>query len=249
MHLDNLEPRALLAAGAFVDDGILYVRGANRAASTITLSAAPDGRAVEVLIQTLTPKGTKKTALSESFDLIEGYDSINVRGGLRGDRISIDLFGSTSGKLVLDAIVEGLAGDDTITGGDGDDRLLGGRGDDRLDGAQGDDILIGRHGGDTLLGGRGDDLLNGGDDRDHLEGQLGNDRLEESGAGNLLLGGSGRDRFVIKTLSGNQSDYTPSQDVISSIRPSRRPRDDDFWFISFGGGGFIGGGLSWGISF
>ena len=247
--LESLERRTFFAAGAFIDDGILFVQGSNRAANIITVSASPDGDAVHVLVQTFTAKGARRTAFSESFDLIEGIDSLNIRGGVRGDLVRVDLFRAAKGNLVLDALVEGLAGDDTLAGGDGDDRLLGGRGDDSINGSEGDDILVGRFGDDTLLGGRGDDLLSGGDDQDQLEGQLGDDRLEESDTGNTLLGGSGRDRFVVKTLSGNQSDYTPAQDVVSSIKPSRRVRDDDYWFISFGGGGFSGGGLSWGISF
>src|SRR5688572_29527284 len=97
-RLESLESRTLFAAGAFVDDGILYVQGASRGAGVITLSAAPDGESIRVLVQTLTGKGTKKTALSESFDLNQGIESINVRGGVRGDRISIDLFHAAKGN-------------------------------------------------------------------------------------------------------------------------------------------------------
>jgi len=55
-------------------------------------------------------------------------------------------------------VVDGLAGDDTLTGGSGADSLTGGAGLDSLSGGAGDDLLIGGAGADELIGGAGTDL-------------------------------------------------------------------------------------------
>jgi Ca2+-binding RTX toxin-like protein len=88
--------------------------------------------------------------------------------------------------------------------------LRGGRGDDLLQGGDGDDVLVGGAGDDTLLGNAGRDALFGNAGRDRLVGGPGIDKN---------VGGAGRDQ------------------VVDSKRKFRFDRDDDFWFISWGGGG------------
>jgi Ca2+-binding RTX toxin-like protein len=90
-------------------------------------------------------------------------------------------------------VVDGGAGNDTITGGDGNDTLLGG---------DGNDVLIGGRGNDVLIGGAGDDTFvwNPGDGSDTIEGQAGNDTMLFNGANvaenvNLSANGS-RLRFT-----------------------------------------------------
>ncbi|MBE9079316.1 hypothetical protein IQ241_18780 [Romeria aff. gracilis LEGE 07310] len=72
-------------------------------------------------------------------------------------------------------ILDGLAGDDTITTGSYADTLYGGVGNDTLNSGAGNDVLNGGDGSDTLNAGAGDDHLNGGAGNDTLYGGAGND--------------------------------------------------------------------------
>lgn len=94
-----------------------------------------------------------------------------------------------------------------LEGGAGNDTLTGQGGSDLLSGQDGDDVLEGGYGGaDTLLGGAGRDLLNGGRDNDSLEGGADADTLMGGDGDDLLLGGEGDDELVAgpgrDTLSG-----------------------------------------------
>ena len=99
---------------------------------------------------------------------------------------------------VENLVLQGLAGDDTITAGNGLALLThltidGGSGDDSLHGGDGDDTLIGGSGKDAVDGGRGNDtaLLGGGSDSftwdpgdgsDTVEGQGGKDVMNFDGS-------------------------------------------------------------------
>jgi len=69
--------------------------------------------------------------------------------------------GSTAGSWLVESgsILNGAAGNDTLTGGTGSDKLVGGVGNDVLSGAAGDDVLVGGKGNDTLAGGAGHDVF------------------------------------------------------------------------------------------
>lgn len=87
-----------------------------------------------------------------------------------------DVFTAGNGLASLIAlIVDGGAGNDTITGGDGNDVLSGG---------DGNDIINGGRGSDTIFLGAGDDtfIWNPGDGNDTVEGQDGNDAMFFNGA-------------------------------------------------------------------
>jgi Ca2+-binding RTX toxin-like protein len=58
---------------------------------------------------------------------------------------------------VLDNVISGLSGSDSLSGMDGNDTLNGGSGGDTLDGGDGDDVLTGGAGIDTSTGGAGAD--------------------------------------------------------------------------------------------
>jgi Ca2+-binding RTX toxin-like protein len=102
----------------------------------------------------------------------------NVTGTHDGD--VIDCSGAVRG-----VIINGGAGDDTITGSAFDDKIDGGAGEDTIHGGSGDDIveggpgsdphLSGHDGDDVINGGPGDDNLLGGDDTDVCNGGPGND--------------------------------------------------------------------------
>jgi len=76
---------------------------------------------------------------------------------------------------LINLVIDGGAGNDTITGGDGNDTLLGG---------DGNDLIIGGRGNDALNGGAGDDTFvwNPGDGSDTVDGGTGNDTLQFNGA-------------------------------------------------------------------
>jgi uncharacterized secreted protein with C-terminal beta-propeller domain len=108
--------------------------------------------------------------------------TIRVFGGVGNDTITINIPGNTRIRTVLD----GGAGNDTITGGDGNDTILGGRGND---------TLVGGRGNDTLRGGAGDDSLAGSHGNDTLQGEAGSDTLRGGAGRNTLDGGAGVDTF------------------------------------------------------
>ena len=89
----------------------------------------------------------------------ESSDALTVSGKLiinaLGGNDTVDI----ASNVMLDAIVYGGSGDDTITGGGGTNLLLGQDGNDALAGGAKRDILVGGNGADNLTGGGGDDLL------------------------------------------------------------------------------------------
>ena len=153
----------------------------------------------------------------------DGFDVvlINAPGGLAievGTWIGVERFVGFTGAdridatgSVLDLILAGGAGNDTLIGGAGRDTLYGGEGDDTLMGGGGNDALIGGAGADRLEGGAGDDFLLGGAGADVFvfgEGfgrdvvkdfVSGLDRLDLSG----IAGVTGLGDLVITTGGGN----------------------------------------------
>jgi Ca2+-binding RTX toxin-like protein len=97
--------------------------------------------------------------------------------------------------VLIDDVVYGEAGNDTLLGWTGDDYLDGGTGNDYLDGENGNDYLDGGAGDDKLYGGQGNDYLNGGAGDDTLKGEKGPDDLYGGTGVDKLYGGSGADYF------------------------------------------------------
>lgn len=121
---------------------------------------------------------------------------------------------------ILDNVIRGAGGADTLYGGKGNDQLHGGARDDKLVGGEGEDVLNGGAGADYLEGGDGFDIasyagseqrvfvsLDGsvsasgdaiGDVFSFIEGLRGssyNDRLAGNADANRLEGGNGRDEL------------------------------------------------------
>jgi Ca2+-binding RTX toxin-like protein len=95
--------------------------------------------------------------------------TLNANGG-------DDVFAAGNGLAPLIAlVVDGGAGNDTITGGDGADRLLGGDGNDFINGGRGNDVAFLGAGNDVFV-------WNPGDGSDSVEGQDGLDTLQFNGA-------------------------------------------------------------------
>ena len=109
--------------------------------------------------------------------------SLSMHPGLRGAVGSHDVL---AGFVAVLALLDGGAGNDSLSGGSGDDDLFGqagndilrgGYGNDNLHGGAGNDRLFGGFGNDRLRGGDGDDYLNGGPGRDWFDGGAGADRI------------------------------------------------------------------------
>jgi Ca2+-binding RTX toxin-like protein len=96
-------------------------------------------------------------------------------------------------------VLDGFAGNDSLSGGGGNDTLYGDAGNDKLSGDAGHDKLYGGAGNDTLSGGDGNDTLDGGQGFDSLDGGAGNDRLIGGAGGDTLTGDGGDD-----TLNGGK---------------------------------------------
>lgn len=101
---------------------------------------------------------------------------------------------------LIGSLLEGEAGDDTLSGGEAGDTIFGGTGNDSIVGGVGDDgLLQGSQGEDTVLGGDGDDFVYGGQQNDRVDGQAGNDFVQGNIGDDSVSGGAGQD-----TLRGGQ---------------------------------------------
>ena len=109
-------------------------------------------------------------------------DIINGQGG------NDSIFGANG-----DDIINGQGGNDSIFGANGSDTLIGGQGDDQLSGDINDDVLLGNEGSDTLIGGQGDDQLSGDINDDVLLGNEGSDTLVGGLGADVIKGGNGND--------------------------------------------------------
>jgi len=99
-----------------------------------------------------------------SFAASNGIEEINgtaTSGQVRllGDSNANSLNFSATSLLGANLLIDGGAGNDTITGSSGSDNILGGLGVDQLNGGSGDDTLIGGSGLDSLSGGSGNNTF------------------------------------------------------------------------------------------
>jgi Ca2+-binding RTX toxin-like protein len=136
---------------------------ATNANNNITIAVAGSLVTVNGLPAQVTIDHAEATATATDKLVIKGFDG--------NDRIDA----SGLGALALALVLDGGAGNDTITGAAGNDMLIGGDGNDLVNGRQGDDV--------ALLG-AGDDrfVWNPGDGSDTVDGQDGLDTLDFNGA-------------------------------------------------------------------
>jgi Ca2+-binding RTX toxin-like protein len=110
-------------------------------------------------------------------------------------------------KTVIQNMIEGSDGNDTLVGTPLNDWISGRGGDDLLQGQAGDDQLYGNAGLDQLDGGVGNDYLFGGSDHDQLDGGEGDDLLDGGEGDDLLDGADGNDNLIgglgVDSLLGN----------------------------------------------
>ena len=119
-------------------------------------------------------------------------------------------------------ILNGGAGNDTMTGGNATDVLFGESGDDLLAGGTGIDLLFGGTNNDSLRGGRDFDVIFGGagDDLERLEGQRGLFGIVASDPFNFVDLGTGEDGVVIEGTSGDDQIFV-----------SRRIADEGLYLV------------------
>jgi Ca2+-binding RTX toxin-like protein len=111
-------------------------------------------------------------------------DVLTINAGAGNDVINAQGLPATTIKLVID----GGAGNDTITGGQGADTLIGGTGNDIVNGGQGNDVADLGEGNDTFI-------WNPGDGSDVVEGGMGTDTL-------VFNGSNAAERFDISANGG-----------------------------------------------
>ena len=145
--------------------------------------------------------------------------AIRVKGTHGSDRIDIDQLKDGSVNVSINGkvrsftpeqarhlVIEGGAGDDTITasenvnvplyilGGRGSDTITGGSGDNYIRGGKGNDTISVRGGGkNELFGDEGHDKITGGSGRDYIDGGQGSDTLEGGAGNDVIYGGAGND--------------------------------------------------------
>lgn len=165
----------------------------------------------------LTTKGTgdDKVSVSQNTD---GTLAVDVNG----EKFSVKLapgqqFGIRVGdgndvvtvapNVKVNFVIDGGAGDDTLTAGAGNDHIDGGVGNDTINGGAGKDDLFGNSGDDHIDGGSGESVIYGGDGDDTLtatgdgkanyfEGGNGNDTIDASRGQNIVSGGRGDDNIT-----------------------------------------------------
>ena len=139
-------------------------------------------------------------------------------------------------------IINGTAGDDTLTGGalndvinglGANDSLSGGGDNDKLDGGAGNDSLQGGTHNDTLLGGAGNDRLQGDAGDDTMTGGTGNDSYLISDLGDAVveLAAGGYDAVFTELNNLSLADYDHVESLIilgfANLNASGSDRSDD----------------------
>ncbi len=153
----------------------------------------------------------EREGITETYQNGIDYDRIVAHGIANNDAAGSYTIGDGDDTIdmeiqVLNAIMLGGDGDDTILAGSGHDYILGGADHDRIYGGNGHDYIAGGTGqdriwgaaaNDTVYGGGNHDTIKGGAGADTLFGDNGNDRIDGGIEGDTLDGGAGND-----TLNG-----------------------------------------------
>ncbi|MCK9194963.1 MAG: hypothetical protein M0P19_13945 [Nevskia sp.] len=116
-------------------------------------------------------------------------------------------------NYVLDQVLRGTAGNDTLQSFQGGSALYGLSGNDTLNGDVGNDVLNGGDGQDIISGNAGNDSLNGDAGDDRLFGGAGNDVLEGGAGNDYLQGDAGNDIYLFGRGSGQDTIYNADFDA------------------------------------
>ncbi len=194
-----------------VDEGFSLVYGQGLTGNLLANDTDADGDALT------TSDGTYATSAGGTITVAENGDFNYVpKSGHYGfDTFSYavtDTAGSSATGLVQiytappSNLINGTAGNDTLTGTVNADIIRGLAGDDTIRGGDGDDDISGGDGKDQLYGDNGNDNIFGGNGKDTLNGGAGNDTLTGGANGDTYTGGAGADRFVLSPSSATDYD-------------------------------------------
>jgi serralysin len=191
---------------------------------TLDLSGYTQAATIDLREEAFSSAGPGSNAGDAHFNIsiARGVSIENAVGGAGNDTLIGNL---------LDNILSGGDGIDTIFGGAGQDRLLGNAGDDTLIGEGGDDFLQGVGGFDWMVGGDGNDTFAGG----------------EPGT-NVMIGGAGVDiasygAFVFSVwvdLSANVYSSPGVWDAFQEIEGLAGGAGDDILFGNAGANSLFG---------
>src|SRR5687767_6442963 len=162
---ENLEPRQLLAASIEIASGVLQLHGTEQADDIrVTIVQRASGkRVIEAKVGGLVKTFSRKDVGTINVLALGGNDRVEIRelNHHNDSSIPTGVPPEFIGSVEAATLVEGGAGDDTITGSVGDDTLNGDAGNDRIAGGKGADRLLGGADADALSGGEGNDTLLG----------------------------------------------------------------------------------------
>ena len=151
-----------------IDDGGLF------SINTLDAKEIPDGGGFDLDTGKPTTEGSDASLVDDSGG-DGGIDDVIIVGD---DILPEEILPPTV-EEILDLILIGGAGPDTLIGGLGNDQLFGFGGNDILDGGAGNDILDGGDGDDQVFGGAGNDTLiaGSGAGNDDYDGGDGSDTI------------------------------------------------------------------------
>jgi Ca2+-binding RTX toxin-like protein len=204
--LDNVERIEFHAADGFDDIVVNDLSGSDVKQVAIDFAAGgvAAGFADTVITNGSAGNDAIKVALAGGAISVTGLSAqVTVAGDGHFIRLEInaddgnDSVNGSTLKLnsIQSFVVDGGAGNDTLTGGLGNDLLSGSDDNDKMLGGGGDDQLFGDDGKDLLDGGTGNDSLTGGDGNDVLTGGVGDDAFTGGAGNDTMTGGTGRDEL------------------------------------------------------
>jgi Ca2+-binding RTX toxin-like protein len=170
--------------------------------------------------------------LATNEDKFKQIERLHLYSGSGSDNINLY---ATS---VIEVIVKGNGGNDTIKSGTTNDILYGGDGNDSFDGGDGKDAIFGEEGNDYINGGIGNDDrsiwiggnyysgLYGGDGDDTIDGNSGDDYFNPGEGIDSVIGGTGNDSLDLN-YGSQTSDFTVNYSNANSGTVSSKDIEDN----------------------
>ncbi|QJW94923.1 beta strand repeat-containing protein [Frigoriglobus tundricola] len=212
MDLDGIEAIDFTARGGADTVTLNDTSGTSLKALNVDLAGAPgtgtgDGQSDHIILNGTNHADNVSVTGSGGAVSVTGLPAaVNITGAEATDALTVNLLGGNDQfsaaalGTAIALVVDGGAGNDTITGSNFADTLIGGDGNDTIDGGRGNDVVLMGAGNDTFV-------WNPGDGSDTVEGQGGSDTL--------VFNGSNVSENV--TVSANGSRVRLTRDVASII--------------------------------
>ncbi len=161
--------------------------------------------------------------IATTGDVITVTDHFNAGTGSTHKIETLEISGGSVFDITPD-ILEGTAGDDTLTGTGSEQNIFGLDGNDVLTGQNsvadwiiggaGDDNIDAKSGNDLLYGNAGDDTLTGGGGHDYSYGGAGEDLIKSGGGNDYAYGGADDDDI----RAGGGHDFVYGEDGDDNLR-------------------------------